>query len=77
VHRQPRLPLGLLGIRALHGAQNRCCLRGSRIIHGCVNVMYLGKAIQWNSKDPRTHEHYVYIAKEVLHFPGDADDALI
>jgi hypothetical protein len=39
--------------------------------------MYLGKAIQWNSKDPRTHEHYVYIAKEVLHFPGDADDALI
>jgi alcohol dehydrogenase class IV len=47
------------------------------IIHGAANAMYLGKAIQWNSKDPRAHERYAYVAKEILHLPGTTDDQLI
>ena len=39
--------------------------------------MYLGKVIQWNSKDPRAAERYAYVAKEILHLPGETNEELI
>ena len=50
---------------------------GAHIIHGAANAMYLGKVIQWNSKDPRAAERYAYVAKEVLHLPGETNEELI
>ena len=47
------------------------------IIHGAANAMYLGKVIQWNSKDPRAAERYAYVAKEVLHLPGETTEELV
>ena len=44
------------------------------IIHGAANAMYLGKVIQWNSKDPRAAERYAYVAKEILHLPGETNE---
>ena len=39
--------------------------------------MYLGKAIQWNSRDGRARERYAYVAKEILHLPGETDEQLV
>lgn len=50
---------------------------GAHIIHGAANAMYLGKVIQWNSKDPRAAERYAYVAKEILHLPGETNEELI
>ena len=50
---------------------------GDHIIHGCANAMYLGKVIQFNSKDARAKSRYAYIAKEVLHLAGETEDELV
>lgn len=58
-------------------SQDRCCLRERPHHHGAANAMYLGKVIQWNSKDPRAAERYAYVAKEILHLPGETNEELI
>ncbi|MCI1666030.1 MAG: iron-containing alcohol dehydrogenase [Atopobiaceae bacterium] len=68
---------GLLGIVHSMAHKTGAAFSGGHIIHGCANAMYLGKVIQFNSKDPRAHERYAYVAKEILHLPGNTDDELI
>ena len=68
---------GLLGIVHSMAHKTGAAFENGHIIHGAANAMYLGKAIQWNSKDPRAHERYAYVAKEILHLPGTTDDQLI
>lgn len=68
---------GLLGIVHSMAHKTGAAFSGGHIIHGCANAMYLGKVIQFNSKDARAHERYAYVAKEVLHLPGTTDDQLI
>ena len=68
---------GLLGIVHSMAHKTGAAFSGGHIIHGCANAMYLGKVIQFNSKDARAHERYAYVAKEILHLPGTTDDQLI
>lgn len=65
---------GLLGITHSMAHKTGAAFSGGHIIHGAANAMYLGKVIQWNSHDSRAKERYGYIAKEILHLPGDTDD---
>ena len=39
--------------------------------------MYLGKVIQFNAKNPEAKAKYAYIAKEILHLPGETEDELV
>ena len=50
---------------------------GAHIIHGCANAMYLGRVIKFNSKDARAAERYAYVAREILHLPGETDEQLV
>ena len=68
---------GLLGIVHSMAHKTGAAFENGHIIHGAANAMYLSKAIQWNSKDSRAKERYAYIAKEILHLPGETDDQLI
>lgn len=68
---------GLLGIVHSMAHKTGAAYEGGHIIHGCANAMYLGKVIQWNSKDSRAKERYAYVAKEILHLPGESDQQLI
>lgn len=68
---------GLLGIVHSMAHKTGAAFEGGHIIHGCANAMYLGKVIQWNSKDSRAAERYAYVAKEVLHLPGETNEQLI
>ena len=68
---------GLLGIVHSMAHKTGAAFSGGHIIHGCANAMYLGKVIQFNSKDARAHDRYAYVAKEILHLPGSTDDQLI
>jgi alcohol dehydrogenase class IV len=68
---------GLLGIVHSMAHKTGAAFSGGHIIHGCANAMYLGKVIQFNAKDPRAHERYAYVAKEILHLPGNTDDELV
>lgn len=68
---------GLLGIVHSMAHKTGAAFEGGHIIHGCANAMYLGKVIQWNSKDSRAAERYAYVAKEVLHLPGETNEQLV
>ena len=68
---------GLLGIVHSMAHKTGAAFSGGHIIHGCANAMYLGKVIQFNDKDPRAHDRYVYVADEILHLPGETDAALV
>ena len=68
---------GLLGIVHSMAHKTGAAFENSHIIHGAANAMYLGKVIQWNSKDPRAAERYAYVAKEILHLPGETNEELI
>ena len=68
---------GLLGIVHSMAHKTGAAFENGHIIHGAANAMYLGKAIQWNSKDPRAAERYAYVAKEILHLPGNTNEELI
>lgn len=67
----------LLGIVHSMAHKTGAAFENGHIIHGAANAMYLGKVIQWNSKDPRAAERYAYVAKEVLHLPGETNEELI
>ena len=56
---------GLLGIVHSMAHKTGAAFENGHIIHGAANAMYLGKVIQWNSKDPRAAERYAYVAKEL------------
>lgn len=68
---------GLLGIVHSMAHKTGAAFENVHIIHGAANAMYLGKVIQWNSKDPRAAERYAYVAKEILHLPGETNEELI
>ena len=68
---------GLLGIVHSMAHKTGAAFTGDHIIHGCANAMYLGKVIQFNSKDARAKSRYAYIAKEVFHLAGDTEDELV
>ena len=68
---------GLLGIVHSMAHKTGAAFTGDHIIHGCANAMYLGKVIQFNSKDERAKSRYAYIAKEVLHLAGETEDELV
>lgn len=68
---------GLLGIVHSMAHKTGAAFSNGHIIHGAANAMYLGKAIQWNSKDPRANERYAYVAREILHLPGETNQQLI
>ena len=68
---------GLLGIVHSMAHKTGAAFENGHIIHGCANAMYLGKAIQWNSRDGRARERYAYVAKEILHLPGETDEQLV
>ena len=68
---------GLLGIVHSMAHKTGVAFENGHIIHGAANAMYLGKVIQWNSKDPRAAERYAYVAKEILHLPGETNEELI
>ena len=68
---------GLLGIVHSMAHKTGAAFTGDHIIHGCANAMYLGKVIQFNSKDARAKSRYAYIAKEVLHLAGETEDELV
>ena len=68
---------GLLGIVHSMAHKTGAAFENGHIIHGAANAMYLGKVIQWNSKDPRAAERYAYVAKEVLHLPGETNEELV
>ena len=68
---------GLLGIVHSMAHKTGAAVEHGHIIHGAANAMYLGKVIQWNSKDPRAAERYAYVAKEILHLPGETNEELI
>ena len=67
----------LLGIVHSMAHKTGAAFTGDHIIHGCANAMYLGKVIQFNSKDARAKSRYAYIAKEILHLPGETEDELV
>jgi len=67
----------LLGIVHSMAHKTGAAFENGHSSHGCANAMYLGKAIQWNSKDSRAKERYAYVAKEILHLPGETDDQLV
>ena len=67
----------LLGIVHSMAHKTGAAFENGHIIHGAANAMYLGKVIQWNSKDPRAAERYAYVAKEILHLPGETNEELI
>ena len=68
---------GLLGIVHSMAHKTGAAFTGDHIIHGCANAMYLGKVIQFNSKDARAKSRYAYIAKEILHLAGETEDELV
>ena len=68
---------GLLGIVHSMAHKTGAVFEGGHIIHGAANAMYLGKAIQWNSRDSRARERYAFVAKEVLHLGGTTDEQLV
>lgn len=68
---------GLLGIVHSMAHKTGAAFTGDHIIHGCANAMYLGKVIQFNSKDERAKSRYAYIAKEVFHLEGNTEDELV
>ena len=68
---------GLLGIVHSMAHKTGAAFTGDHIIHGCANAMYLGKVIQFNSKDARAKSRYAYIAKEVFHLAGETEDELV
>ena len=68
---------GLLGIVHSMAHKTGAAFENGHIIHCAANAMYLGKVIQWNSKDPRAAERYAYVAKEILHLPGETNEELI
>ncbi len=68
---------GLLGIVHSMAHKTGAAFEGGHIIHGCANAMYLGKAIEWNARDSRANERYAYVAKEILHLPGETNDQLV
>jgi alcohol dehydrogenase class IV len=68
---------GLLGIVHSMAHKTGAAFEGGHLIHGCANAMYLGKVIQWNSKDSRAKERYAFVAKDILHLPGETDQQLI
>ena len=69
---------GLLGIVHSMAHKTGAAFENGHIIHGAANAMYLGKVIQWNSKDPRAQaERYAYVAKEILHLPGETTEELV
>ena len=68
---------GLLGIVHSMAHKTGAAFTGDHIIHGCANAMYLGKVIQFNSKDARAKSRYAYIAKEVFHLEGNTEDELV
>ena len=68
---------GLLGIVHSMAHKTGAAFENGHIIHGAANAMYLGKVIQWNSKDPRAAERYAYVAKEILHLPGETTEELV
>lgn len=68
---------GLLGIVHSMAHKTGAAFEGGHIIHGAANAMYLGKVIQWNAKDPRANERYAFVAKEILHLPGETNDQLV
>ena len=68
---------GLLGIVHSMAHKTGAAYTGGHIIHGCANAMYLGKVIQFNSKDARAKSRYAYIAKEVFHLEGNTEDELV
>ena len=53
---------GLLGIVHSMAHKTGAAFENGHIIHGAANAMYLGKVIQWNSKDPRAAERYAFVA---------------
>lgn len=67
----------LLGIVHSMAHKTGAAFTGDHIIHGCANAMYLGKVIQFNSKDARAKSRYAYIAKEVFHLEGNTEDELV
>lgn len=68
---------GLLGIVHSMAHKTGAAFTGDHIIHGCANAMYLGKVIQFNSKDARAKSRYAYITKEVFHLAGETEDELV
>lgn len=68
---------GLLGIVHSMAHKTGAAFTGDHIIHGCANAMYLGKVIQFNSKDARAKSRYAYIAKEIFHLEGNTEDELV
>ena len=68
---------GLLGIVHSMAHKTGAAFTGDHIIHGCANAMYLGKVIQFNSKDARAKSRYAYIAREVFHLAGETEDELV
>ena len=68
---------GLLGIVHSMAHKTGAAFSGGHIIHGCANAMYLGKVIQFNAKDERARQRYAYVAKEILHLPGQTDEELV
>ena len=68
---------GLLGIVHSMAHKTGAAFSGGHIIHGCANAMYLGRVIKFNSKDSRAAERYAYVAREILHLPGETDEQLV
>ena len=68
---------GLLGIVHSMAHKTGAAFSGGHIIHGCANAMYLGKVIQFNSRDERAKTRYAFIAKEILHLEGNTEDELV
>ena len=68
---------GLLGIVHSMAHKTGAAFTGDHIIHGCANAMYLGRVIKFNSKDARAAERYAYVAREILHLPGETDEQLV
>ena len=68
---------GLLGIVHSMAHKTGAAFSGDHIIHGCANAMYLGRVIKFNSKDARAAERYAYVAREILHLPGETDEQLV
>lgn len=68
---------GLLGIVHSMAHKTGAAFSGGHIIHGCANAMYLGRVIKFNSKDSRAAERYAYVAREILHLPGETNEQLV
>lgn len=68
---------GLLGIVHSMAHKTGAAFTGGHIIHGCANAMYLGKVIQFNSKDENARKRYAFVAKEILHLEGNTDEELV